>query len=69
MGKNMHVWEQEVYVGNPHTFPLILLWTWGEVLPQKSLILKNVLKKKLESVNYIIITINSSLAMHLLKQS
>ena len=47
MGKNMHVWEQEVYVGNPHTFPLILLWTWGEVLPQKSLILKNVLKKKI----------------------
>lgn len=30
---------------------------------------KKCLKKKLESVNNIIITINSSLAMHLLKQS
>ena len=39
----------------------------GEVLPQKSLILKKCLKK-LESIN-IMITINSSLTLHLLKES
>ena len=49
------------------TYPPLNFAVKGEVLPQKSLILKKCLKK-LESIN-IMITINSSLTLHLLKES